>query len=327
MPVRRHAAIYVAMITIVVGACADEAVLSTSSRQAQFSVATGDLVPIVDPAGGTQAFFASLNNHIGLRGGQYAVREASLLLARSANPHRASIVFANDRQRRLGYRFVKNDPRRTPVGTALRQSSFPIFAFAPTGTSFVDSKPLIDASFASWSAVKCARLSIVSNPLPFGVFPSAMLDLGGYAENPLVSDINTLGFLPGGVFDWVFGPGASTQVVAATFPYVFLDGAGNPTDIDGDQNDDLAFAEIWYNSSFTWTNTGTGPNIDIETAALHENGHALGLGHFGKISFNLSNGKLHVSPRAVMNAAVIDTQRSPLGPDTGSFCSNWANWK
>jgi hypothetical protein len=36
--------------------------------------------------------------------------------------------------------------------------------------------------------------------------------------------------------------------------------------------------------------------------ALHENGHALGLGHYGKVFVTTNNAKLHIAPRAVMNA-------------------------
>lgn len=326
MPARRYAAMCAALIPIVAGACADETVLPPGSLQPNFSVAAGALVPIGNTSRGAQAFLVSVNRQIAARGGKYAVREASLLFARTADPQRASIVFANDRLHRMGYRFVKGDPRRATQGAVLRQASFSIFGFAPTGTTFIDSKPSIDASFATWSSLTCAGLPIVNNALPVGIFPSAMLDLGGWEEDPLRSDINTVGFLPGGIFDWVFGWGASTYIIAATFPFVFYDAAGNPTDIDGDNNDDTAFAEIWYNSDFLWNNTGVGPNIDIETAALHENGHALGLGHFGKISLNLSSGKLQFSPRAVMNAAVVNTQRTPLGADNASFCANWSSW-
>ena len=143
---------------------------------------------------------------------------------------------------------------------------------------------------------------------------------------PQLNDINTVGFVPGALFDAVFGPGASTSVLGVTIPFVFIDANGDPTDIDADGNADLAFAEIWYNADFRWTTSGTGSDIDIETVALHENGHALGLGHFGKIAVNTSSGKLQVSPRAVMNAIVLGTLRQPLGTDNGSFCQVWAAW-
>jgi hypothetical protein len=75
----------------------------------------------------------------------------------------------------------------------------------------------------------------------------------------------------------------------------------------------------WYNDAFHWNTTGIGPKVDIETVALHENGHALGLGHFGTL-FLTDNGKLHVAPYAVMNAIILGTLRRPLGTDNASFC-------
>jgi hypothetical protein len=293
----------------------------------QFSIEEVDLQPVADPSAGLEAFMSALNQQLAAGGANYVVQEAGMLLAETADPNRATIVIANDRQKRLGRRFVKDDPRRGTVGAMVRQASFLPFTSAPTGPgTFVNAKPSIDASFATWSGVKCARLPILNNVLPPLVFPSAILALGGFVNNPLFSDVNTVGFLPGFIFDIVLGPGASQQVLGVTFTFSFIDASGNLTDIDNDGNDDVAFAEIWYNGAFRWTNTGTGPNVDIETVTLHENGHALGLGHFGKIHFNTSNGKLHASPRAVMNAVVLGTLRNPRGTDDGGFCGTWANW-
>jgi hypothetical protein len=174
--------------------------------------------------------------------------------------------------------------------------------------------------------LRCASLPIVNNVLPANVFPSALLNLGGFIPNPLFSDVNTVGFLPGFIFDIVLGPGASQEVLGVTFPFVFVDANGDPTDIDADGNDDAAFAEVWYNAAFLWNTSGSGPGVDIETVALHENGHALGLAHFGRIAVNTSSGKLNVSPRAVMNAFILGTLRQPLGTDAGAFCSNWSDW-
>ena len=52
-----------------------------------------------------------------------------------------------------------------------------------------------------------------------------------------------------------------------------------------------------------WNDRST---YDIETVALHEAGHGLSQGHFGKAFRTVKNGKLHFSPRAVMNAAILE---------------------
>ncbi len=54
----------------------------------------------------------------------------------------------------------------------------------------------------------------------------------------------------------------------------------NPFEADIDNNGklDTALKEVWYNDSFAWSTDGSA--VDIETVALHENGHALELEHF-----------------------------------------------
>ena len=138
------------------------------------------------------------------------------------------------------------------------------------------------------------------------------------------ADISTIGFLPGFIFDAVLGPGASESVLGVTFTFIWVDENEDPTDINGDGYDDTALAEVWYNDAFVWSTNGSG--VDIETVALHENGHALGLGHFGKVFVTNNNNKLHVAPRAVMNAFVLGTLRDPLGTDNGAFCGLYASW-
>jgi hypothetical protein len=83
---------------------------------------------------------------------------------------------------------------------------------------------------------------------------------------------------------------------------------------------------VWFNDALQYSSTGAAGRIDIESAALHEHGHALELGHFGKITGDPKTGKLQASPRAVMNAVLLGTQRSPLGTDNGALCGNYASW-
>ena len=107
-------------------------------------------------------------------------------------------------------------------------------------------------------------------------------------------------------------------IIAATYTIIFT----GPTDIDNDGNPDAAFREIYYTFNFPW-GINTNSPIDVETVALHETGHGLSQGHFGKAFVTNSNGKLHFAPLAVMNAGYTGVQQSLAGTDNGGHCSMW----
>jgi hypothetical protein len=192
-----------------------------------------------------------------------------------------------------------------------------------------------DASFATWNAVTCSNISVRKRVIAPAQIPSTLLT--GMVPP---TDIVDVGFVPASLFNLAFGPGASEEIVAVTVGWHFiedgpdgqplLDPDGNviPTDIDGDGRLDTAFKEVWFNDAFSYSTTGAPGTIDIETVALHEHGHTLELDHFGRIVGDETTGKIHASPRAVMNAVVDNGQlRSPLGTDNAALCGNFASWK
>lgn len=231
-------------------------------------------------------------------------------------------IYANDRQKQLSAQWVPGDERRFADGNNLNYLIYEPYAPANWGTSDeIDGEPAIDASFDTWNDIrKNAKLTIVKNP-DTGVNPSAIL--GG---DPFLADISEVGFLPGLYFELFVGEGTSDNVLGVTFTFIFIDEAENPTDINNDGYEDIALKEVWYNDDFLWSTGNSETGTDIETVALHENGHALGFGHFGKISITDNNNKLHVSPRAVMNAIVLGTQRDLLGTDKASYNSLYGSW-
>ena len=322
----RAARLLPVLAALTMSACVDRTVApSTDGGELSFAAATTPEVRVLAAPGRDAAsYMRKINAQLAARGLRVAVREANISFS-DADKEREATVIANDRKRRAGYKFVVFDPRRPTKNGFLRQSIFSPFAQAPTGTAFIPGTPSINASFHTWTAQECSRLEIVANALEPNIVPSALLAVGGFVNEPLVSDVNTLGFVPGFIFDQVLGPGSSTTVLGVTFPFVWLDEKGNPTDIDHDGLDDLAFAEIWYNGAFSWTNTGRGKEIDIQTVSLHENGHALGLNHFGKIVLT-ANGKLEATPRAVMNAYIIGTLRELRPTDQDTYCGLWRNF-
>lgn len=305
---------------LVAGACTEPTV-APAGEDAAFAAVPAP-APALDAAF-AQARMAEINSDLSNRGAGLAIAKLELSLAPSANTASPTFIFANDRTLRLTSRWVPDDLRRNAAGETITYAHFDPFMVANGAGA---ATAAVDASFDTWDGQVCTDLSLVKRTLPPGILPSALITLPGFVNDPLAADISTVGYLPGFLFDALLGPGASSSVLGVTATFVFIDVAtGIPTDINGDHRDDTALKEVWYNNDFTWTTTGTG-GIDVETVALHENGHGLELGHFGRIAANLRTGKLTVSPRAVMNAAILGVLRTPLGTDIAGYCGNFSSW-
>lgn len=233
-------------------------------------------------------------------------------------------VFANDRVKQLPFQYVAGDPRRgggVNITYLVDQSD----GSTANGLTNAATEPAIDRALATWEAVRCSKVAIdkVADP---GFDPDVvdgLLGLGGIGT-PIV-DITHAGWESAAFFD-ALAPGGSGFILAVTFTFIFIDDAGNFTDIDGDGKFDTAFAEVYYNDTFAWgIDVSTFP-FDVETVALHESGHGLSQDHFGKIFITNSNGKLHFAPFAVMNASISRQAHSLRGSDNGGHCSIWASW-
>ena len=177
----------------------------------------------------------------------------------------------------------------------------------------------------TWNSVSCTDLEITKRE-DSGVdatIVDALVQMGAYGD-PFVADIVTAGLVPGEFFDRL-APGGSNFILGVTFTLVFVDPSRRPTDANGDGWYDTAVKEIYYNDAFTWSLTGT-DGIDLESVALHENGHALGLGHFGNLFVTEANGRSHAAPHSVMNAAYTGVMRQPRGTDRAAFCGTYATW-
>ncbi len=111
-----------------------------------------------------------------------------------------------------------------------------------------------------------------------------------------------------------------------TFTFIWVDDVTKiPTDIDNNKKADVAFRETYFNNAFPW-GINTAYPIDVESVVLHEAGHGLSLGHFGKLFRTDANGQLHFAPQAVMNAGYVTVQQNLTTTDTGAFCSIWSSW-
>ncbi|MGH7477498.1 MAG: hypothetical protein ACRELD_14625 [Longimicrobiales bacterium] len=232
-------------------------------------------------------------------------------------------IFANDRgNKQLPHHFVSGDPRRGGASGI----SYVVDAFdggTAGGLTAAETTGAITAAMSTWDEQGCSEPALTSlgaAPIDLG-FVQALLGFGGVFG--WVADLTHAGWLPGAFFD-VLAPNGSTFILGVTFTLVWVDGAGNPTDIDRDGRADVAFREIYYNDAFPWAVQGG--HIDVETVALHEAGHGLSQGHFGRIFRTDANGAIHFAPRAVMNAAYSGVQHAPTGTDSGGHCSIWSSW-
>jgi hypothetical protein len=271
-----------------------------------------------------RAYLSTVNAQLAAEGRSVAATKLEFSLAHHASPNGGTVIYANDRTLRLPTRWVPGDERRLAAGNTLTQGTFTPLASSTSGAGI---EGPVDASFDTWNDVQCSNVDVVKRVIPPGTIPSLILGGPGFVNDAFVVDIATIGFLPGNLIDAVLGPGASQFVLGVTFTFVFIGPDGEPTDIDNDRREDTAHKEVWYNDAFFWTDSG-GFGTDVETVALHENGHALELGHFGQVRVTTQKNmqKLFASPRAVMNAVILGDLRTLLGTDKSALCGNFGNW-
>ena len=231
-----------------------------------------------------------------------------------------TIFFNNRGNKQLGHHWVPNDPRNGN-GTSLPWAIDSIDLTGDVGDAA--QYAAIGACMQTWQDQTCSFIPLVDGgliPFDYGLVQN-IVGFGGTSF--FFPFLTHAGFLPGGFFD-ALDPGGSGFILGVTFTFIWTDGIG-PTDIDNNRKLDTALREIYYNDAFLWGD-GTGGSIDIETISLHEVGHGLSQGHYGRLSRTDANGKFHFAPRAVMNAGYTGPQRSLTGTDSGGHCSIWSPW-
>lgn len=273
-------------------------------------------------AGGTaaamQAIGEEANTALDTRGSDVRVGMIEWLGHADGGEEGGQIVFFNNRgNKELSAHFVPGDPRRggrTNITYLIDKSGD-----TSDPTAVGQTEAAIDRAMATWDQEECSTLAMTKN-VDTGADPDLIDEL--IPEIPddgtggvFAADIVHAGWVPTG-----FGP----NVIAATFTFVFVVGPGGPpTDIDNNKRADVAWREIYYNDRFVWRING---NIDVESVALHESGHGLSQGHFGKAFVTISNDRLHFAQRAVMNAGYSGVQQVLAGTDNGGHCTNWGSW-
>lgn len=225
-----------------------------------------------------------------------------------------------------GSRWVAGDPRRAADGNNITYLVDQSDGATASGLTNAQTEAALDRALATWNADKCLKKTNLVKRADSGADPDifdAFFGFGGFGD-PFLADIVEAGWLPKAFFDAVGGPGGGDGILAFSVSFIFTDDLGNPTDINGDNNLDTALNEVYYNDNFgnpggsragnPWGINILLPGIDVETVALHENGHSLGIGHFGP------------PPAAVMNPVYAGIRHTPLAVDDAGMCAVWGSW-
>jgi hypothetical protein len=315
---RRQSRVSTALAAAVLLAACTDAPVSTPrqvSADVTLSVASeSDLATYMDV----------LNAQLASAGADYRVGMAEYIAPGDSGQAGGTVLAKNVGNKQLTADFVPFDARRAgwsgPSTGAADDITYAIDetidAVPPLGgQTAAQTTAAILAAMDTWESVNCSTLPLVQNP-SFGLDIGIVAFQNGLGGSPFVfADLQHAGWR-----DINFAGG----VLGVTFTFIFIDGIGNPTDVDGNGLADVAFREIYYDPSFSWATNGTA-NIDVQSVAVHETGHGLSQAHFGTVRLK-NDGTLKASPRAVMNALYAAPFRDLHGSDNGDHCSNWANW-
>lgn len=268
-----------------------------------------------DPA--VLAKMHQINSQLRSMGVNLAIEEVHLISIGVGRP-------AN-RIHQTGLRWVAGDPRRLADGNNMTYLVDQSDGATASGLTSAQTEAALDRALTTWDGNPCLDKTNIIKRADSGADPDifdSFFGFGGFG-NPFLADIVEAGWLPAAFFEAVGGPGGGNGILAFSVSFIFIDGAGNPTDINGDNYLDTALNEVYYNDNFgspgprlgnPWGINIALPGIDVETVGLHENGHSLGLGHFGP------------PPDAVMNPVYAGIRQSPLNIDTAGMCAVWGSW-
>lgn len=302
------------LLGIGLAACENDPTPTTPSPPsfATAKVATHKISPLL----------VEINRRLEARGAKIRVDHAEWL---SANNAVGQIIFANDRDKQLGFRWIPGDPRRGALDDALTYVVDQSDGATSNGLTNAQTEAAIDRALQTWdSGTQCSNLPVVKLTDDGSDFDLVDLLLGfpGAGFDNFLADIVEAGWVPAPFFDLVV-PGGSQFILGVTFTFNFV----GDLDINDDGFIDTALKEVYYNDGFAWgIDTGNGDDIDVQSVALHENGHSFDLAHFGRIFGTFGNGKIHLAPRAVMNAAYSGQQQEFSGSDLAGHCSLFGSW-
>jgi len=244
-----------------------------------------------------------------------------------------TVFFKNIGNKQLPSDFVPNDPFNAIPGTDVPYWIDGIELGTSSGMSKGETESAIISAMDTWDAVSCSEGLTLLNlgtttAEDFGDvgFVQFLLGFGGF-DGYFAGTILHAGITSPEFFEAIFGE--NNGVLGVTFTFIWVEDDDTPSDIDQNGKDDVAFREIYIAEAYNWQDQ---PNdvlfndiFDFETVVLHEAGHSLSQGHFGK-AFATKNGSIHFTPQALMNAGYSIGNRVIKGTDKAGHCSIWENW-
>lgn len=205
------------------------------------------------------------------------------------------------------FRWVPEDARRGSSGSGLTYLLDGSWGEeTPSGVERPAAEAAVRRAAGTWARESCLAGVPLTEVAHDGTSDVTVFDFlvgdGGFGD-PFAADVVVAGF-PEGLEEFL---GPDTLAFSVTF--VFVDGSGEPTDVDGDRHLDTALNEIYLSPAAGWSVDAFGSaGFDVETAALHELGHALGLGHFSP------------PPESVMSPVYSGVERQLHSIDRAALC-------